>query len=299
MSLRNPVKYPVKYYSWQDDQAPQLSNAEGVIKTILKACLITGYGSKQGAGWTSLFEDAYRMVLRRPLRLNNPPDVKIENGAFNVNGTTTTRHRIVSQDNPTSLDDTNELAAGNLYARNSKCNQGWYCIVTDFAFLLIYQIGEQYDNQPYQALYVGETQSMYATDTTNFLFNYLSGAKTTGDGISYLRSIMSTYAGGSDDQVFKNMKNAQTYVSSKQYLQLGSAIAEIVDDQYMAQRLMIGARYVLPFFGALRSYSATDGGVENITFDNRPAVRFVQSTRYNNNGQGVNIFYIPIDYWEL
>lgn len=50
MSLRNPVKYPVKYYSWQDDQAPQLSNVDGVIKTILKACLVNGYGSKAGAG---------------------------------------------------------------------------------------------------------------------------------------------------------------------------------------------------------------------------------------------------------
>ena len=49
MSLRNPVKYPVKYYSWQDNQAPQLSDADGVIKTILKACLVTGYGSKAGA----------------------------------------------------------------------------------------------------------------------------------------------------------------------------------------------------------------------------------------------------------
>lgn len=299
MSLKNPVKYPVKFYTWQDANAPQLSDADGVIKTILKACLVTGYGDKQGAGWTSLFEDAYRMVLRRPLRLNNPPDVKIENGTFAVNGTNTTRHRIVAHDNATGLDDTNELSAVNLYCRNPECGKGWYCIVTDFAFLLIYQIGEYNNNQPYQALYVGETPSLYATDTTNFLFNYPSGAKTTGDGISYLRSIMSTYVGGSDDQVFKNMKNAQTYVSSKQYLQLGSAIAEIVDDQYMAQRLMIGARYVLPFFAALRSYSASDGGVTNITFDNRPAVRFVQSTTYNNNSQGVNIFYIPIDYWEL
>ena len=110
MSLKQPVQYPVKYYSHLDAGAPQLADTDGVIKTILKACLVTGYGTKAGAGWTALFDDAFRIVLRRPLRTGNPPDIKIENGV--INGVAS--HRIVSQDNPTGLSDANELASVNL-----------------------------------------------------------------------------------------------------------------------------------------------------------------------------------------
>lgn len=53
MSFLNPTPVAVTLYSSADPEAPQLSsnNWTGAIKTILKACLVTGYGSKQGAGW--------------------------------------------------------------------------------------------------------------------------------------------------------------------------------------------------------------------------------------------------------
>lgn len=47
---------PTLYTSY-DDNAPVLDFAKGSLNVILKACLITGYGDKVGAGWTLLHED--------------------------------------------------------------------------------------------------------------------------------------------------------------------------------------------------------------------------------------------------
>lgn len=57
MSLLTPVKVPVKVYRWDDVGAPVLDKTPGCMMTIFKACLVTGYGTKEAAGWTMPFED--------------------------------------------------------------------------------------------------------------------------------------------------------------------------------------------------------------------------------------------------
>lgn len=57
MSLLTPVKVPVKVYRWDDAGAPALDRTPNCMMTIFKACLVTGYGTKEGAGWTMQFED--------------------------------------------------------------------------------------------------------------------------------------------------------------------------------------------------------------------------------------------------
>lgn len=44
-----------QFYSWDDDGSPARAlsgNLQNKLKQILVPCLVTGYGSKQGAGWT-------------------------------------------------------------------------------------------------------------------------------------------------------------------------------------------------------------------------------------------------------
>lgn len=57
MSLLTPERVPVKVYRWDDDGAPALDKTAGCMMTIFKACLVTGYGTKEGAGWTMPWED--------------------------------------------------------------------------------------------------------------------------------------------------------------------------------------------------------------------------------------------------
>lgn len=55
MSFLNPVNEPVKRFSSTDADAPQINYAArvaGDVKTVLKACLVTGYGAKTSAGWS-------------------------------------------------------------------------------------------------------------------------------------------------------------------------------------------------------------------------------------------------------
>ena len=57
----NTERVPVKVYRWDDAGAPQVMSGDGDIKTILKACLVTGYGGnenrKESLGWEMLFEN--------------------------------------------------------------------------------------------------------------------------------------------------------------------------------------------------------------------------------------------------
>lgn len=59
MSFLNPVNEPVLRFSSTDAGAPQINyNARvaGDVKTVLKACLVTGYGAKASAGWSIVNE---------------------------------------------------------------------------------------------------------------------------------------------------------------------------------------------------------------------------------------------------
>lgn len=285
MSLRNPVKYPVKYYSWQDDQAPQLSNADGVIKTILKACLVTGYGTKQGAGWTALFEDAHRIVLRRPLRTGYPPDIKIENGTITD---TTVRHRIVAQDNPSGLDDANELSVVNLLAKNNQAGKEWHCIVTDFAFLLCYQMGENgYNGDRNFLLYCGEVSRIQENIENIHLI--------TGSGITNINGTLGPWVYGflnNDNFIVKNVRTNANL--SRAYLNTAGGETAINND-YFAQLIFLNNAAVLPFFTAITA-SLNNKISSTVSIAGRQMLRTV-----NMNVQGYNnrAFYIPLDYWEL
>ena len=285
MSLRNPVKYPVKYYSWQDSQAPQLTDADGVIKTILKACLVTGYGSKQGAGWTALFEDAYRIVLRRPLRTGNPPDIKIENGK--ITGTTK-RHRIVAQDKPTGLGDTKELLAINLLARDITAGKEWHCVVTDFAFFLCYQMAENgYDGNRNMFLYCGEVSRTQENIENIHLI--------TGSDSTNVDGTQSPWGYGFINSGNFFVKNIRTKANLlRLYLNLGGTETAINND-YFAQLIFLDNVAVLPFYTASTS-SINDNQSLIVSIDNRQMLRTINT---GASGYDSRAFYIPLDYWCL
>ena len=66
--MSNTERVPVKVYRWDDEGAPQVLPAEGDIKTILKACLVTGYGEnenrKEPLGWEMPFENGNAACFR-------------------------------------------------------------------------------------------------------------------------------------------------------------------------------------------------------------------------------------------
>lgn len=51
MNVFNPISQNVRVYRHSDNGAPQLDRQQGSLQTVLKACLVTGYGDKDGANW--------------------------------------------------------------------------------------------------------------------------------------------------------------------------------------------------------------------------------------------------------
>lgn len=64
MSLLMPERLPAKVYKWDDAGAPVLNKTANCMEDIFKACLVTGYGTKEGAGWSLAFEADGVKVLR-------------------------------------------------------------------------------------------------------------------------------------------------------------------------------------------------------------------------------------------
>lgn len=286
MSLRNPEQFPVKFYSWQDNDAPQLANADGCIKTILKACLVTGYGGKDGAGWEMLFDEAYRMVLRRPLRTGNPPDIKIENGV--INGVAS--HRIVAQDNPSSLDDSNELSAVNLLSKDSTHGKEWYLFVTDFAFMLCYQMAEHGQNLQKTnnyVLFVGSMKRLAEQDEDYFFVSNYNTIQKNGMAYPWL--------GGFFYHLYElfDMRKKIGY-QAKKFINID--VTEAFTGDYFAQKVLIDKVVELPFFTSVSS-RYDDMVNKPITLNNRAIFRFVNRPYMQNYGS--RALYIPLDYWEL
>lgn len=57
MTLMQITRKPVKVYRSTDDNAPQLTATAGSLKILLKACLVSGYGSTAPLGWEMPFEN--------------------------------------------------------------------------------------------------------------------------------------------------------------------------------------------------------------------------------------------------
>lgn len=57
-------RVPVTVYRSTDEGAPQLSAAAGSLKTVLKACLTNGYGTKQPLGWEMQYENGHAACWR-------------------------------------------------------------------------------------------------------------------------------------------------------------------------------------------------------------------------------------------
>lgn len=64
MALLSPETVPVKMYKWDDVGAPELKKATNSLMSIFEACLVTGYGTKTGAGWTKPYEASGIKVFR-------------------------------------------------------------------------------------------------------------------------------------------------------------------------------------------------------------------------------------------
>lgn len=92
MSIINPERVPVKVYQWDDKDAPRIGNEPNCFLTLFKACLVTGYGDKTGAGWTIASEDMQAGVL-----VLRPPASAQQDFYLRLSGNNSEPYRVVAQ----------------------------------------------------------------------------------------------------------------------------------------------------------------------------------------------------------
>lgn len=125
-------------YNSLDANAPQLTIEPGTLKTILKACLVTGYGNKPAAGWEMALEDADANKVA--FRSKNPTSIKsvlLIDDAKSDSATVTAYNDWDSAKN-TGVD---KFASGYFVKRweNKPHIPNWVVVATDKFFYLFVQ----------------------------------------------------------------------------------------------------------------------------------------------------------------
>ena len=181
------TRTPVTLYTSEDPGAPKLARAAGSLKTVLKACLVTGYGSKPAAGWEAAFEDGNKIALRSA-------DAKSPQGCLRVEHTNANYADLRVYTAMSGIDA--GAAAGALqrfpiYEGNTAVRR-WWLVGCPRGFVFFSE--GAYTTRP---LYFGDFPTLAAGDNGNMVFaahangtygnttyswnglNYISGTRAT------------------------------------------------------------------------------------------------------------------------
>ncbi|WP_434939138.1 hypothetical protein ACRWQN_17490 [Shewanella sp. HL-SH8] len=176
---------PVTVYRWDDVGAPQLVNrTPSEIITILKKCLVTGYGAKSALGWTQVFEDTFRhmIVFRNDPTLGSGSSVKLSSR----NGVNAPQTMLDFRPAVSYVDIDTPYRAGYsacVHSFHSSINK-WVVIGTSTAFYIILSNMDAvsgYDSRRDDTCFVGDIKSLIPMDAGKFIT--VNSVNTSGDDI--------------------------------------------------------------------------------------------------------------------
>ena len=190
----NNIEMPVTLYLSSDDQAPVLTNAN--LSVILKACLVTGYGSKTDAGWTMPYEDAASntrvFAPKHAGELDSYLRIKDNGGGDSVVQAYREMTGIDAGDKILELRTPYKYGRRNLQGR-------WAVIASERSIIMWVDSAYNYGPRVGQMLFYGDTASAhdgsrclllahsggtYSDGSTSSLFYYTGGDGQAGGAIS-------------------------------------------------------------------------------------------------------------------
>ena len=126
-------------YSALDANAPQLTKSAGTLRTILKACLVTGYGDKPAAGWEIAWEDS--IANKMAIRSKNPTSIK---SVLLVSDTQSTYTDVSAYRDWDAVNNVGiqNFKSGYFLKNNSTDTLDWLVFATDKFFYLFTQYGD-------------------------------------------------------------------------------------------------------------------------------------------------------------
>lgn len=128
---------PIVYNSL-DTNAPKLDITAGSLRTILKACLITGYGNQPSAGWEIVWEDS--VANKMAIRSKNPTSIKSILSISDAEAKKATVQTFNSWDIANNVG--NGLFGNGYFIKdwnNTGKSRAWYLLATDKFFYLMIQ----------------------------------------------------------------------------------------------------------------------------------------------------------------
>ncbi len=147
MSFLNPIELPVKIYKSTDTRAPQLDvnkRTNDEYLTIFKACLVTGFGEKQGAGWTMEDKPGNGGVTNQRAAntaIFKPPHVLMDDYRYEMTETQAGLYFVMSYQGQVVPDNSGWQIGRNFNKTpslfNSKKQLSWVMLVTDLGYYFI------------------------------------------------------------------------------------------------------------------------------------------------------------------
>lgn len=295
MSLLTPERVPVKVYRWDDADAPQLDKTPDCMAIIFKACLVTGYGAKEAAGWTMPFEDTVSGV-----KVLRPEASPYTDFYLRLSADTGTEIKAQVYSNMTDA-NTGDLKLQRAdpfkYAKKLHSNK-WLLIATGFGFWFFCN---QIDT---------------GVVTKNGAFFGLHGLEGSDSKKATILLYSSTYSDGgfypTITGVFENADKIST---------VGNSIAAIMKDQTVGVAdipfsVFNGAKQyadddvfapiVTSFDGALYILPGIFTGAASVLHDNYDLVSGVLDSddarvfiSHATGSRVSNMFFLAQDYWEV
>ncbi|MEL4429817.1 hypothetical protein [Shewanella mangrovisoli] len=187
---------PVRYYHSTDAGAPitQITKPSDYI-TILKACLVDGYGTKAGAGWTLEFEDttAKKAVFRNSVADGGSGGaVQVQPHGTDASGNYV---RFTAAGAITAIDTFVNRIPYRAYYTNSSAtySNGWMVVATSRGFWVIVNPGTGASgdtNSANQGTYVISQPTFFVGDIQSAIPNDLGVftivCSTASQGVDYL-----------------------------------------------------------------------------------------------------------------
>ena len=171
-------RVPVTVYRSTDEGAPQLSAAAGSLKTVLKACLTNGYGTKQPLGWEMQYENGHAACWRSKHNRATGAVLSVDNAAggyAKIGGFMTAT---------SAKEGGKDFGAGFFpyfpYS-SSPADTGWVLVGHGRGFIFAV-INQNLNRCP--ILYFGDFPSLAAADAQNAVLGYLYNS-SEGDSTSY------------------------------------------------------------------------------------------------------------------
>lgn len=298
MNLITPERVPVSVYRWDDANAPVLDRKANCVASIFKACLVTGYGSKQPAGWSMPYED-----MTTNVKVIKPPVSTEKDYLMRLSADTGRAITVQMYANMTDINTGTlllQLASPYRYNGGSTATGKWVMIASSRGFWFFTEVQDYNRQYPAQKqgsyLYIGDTCSN-ANGVKNSALTHTGGS--------------STYSAETYFAMFDLQENTERNLYGKVYdytlnkaltttkKSMFDGMTNLSNNIYLSQLTLYANSDFYDFY-ALPAFMPSNTNANNYDIVNA-GLRFINHSTGTARNNAIMAFgcYIPIDHWEM